>query len=149
MTLKDTSVDGEFLGFLLEEMCRIFLPRTQLLALECLSQSCHVDICKDSDSCSSSLWKALESTAARILSELRLFSAPDGTTECLSQATFDTVDRLSQLMISLCGIEEESKLKYFIAKATELASHTKSDRLKSTLDKVIEEIERHRQSFWV
>lgn len=67
MTLKDESLDGEFLVLFARGNVRIILPRTQLLTLERIAQSRHVDACKYSEFCGHILWKTLESTLFRVV----------------------------------------------------------------------------------
>eukprot|EP00977_Amphora_coffeiformis_P013565 scaffold3586_cov164-Amphora_coffeaeformis.AAC.16 len=143
MALKDDVVDCEFIGILLKEMCRFVLPRTLLAALECIAESRHAMMCKDSESSCLALLKALESTANAVISEALAWTSSDDAEKELISSVVVTVGRLGRLMISFSGIEEAPKLKTFLVVLAKLSSHSKFDQLKVSIRSIVQDIERH------
>jgi hypothetical protein len=146
MTLKADEVDCEFLGCLLKEMAKLSLPRTKLTVLERIAESLHVSTCKGSEDCHESLWAVVESTANAVLSEAFATMSSESIAEDVIGAIANTIRRLNQVMVLLCGVEQVPKLNHFVRILSKLYTLcSKSDQLKDCLHTALEDL-RHHQS---
>ena len=143
LALKGDTVDGEFLGWLLKEMSKVSLPRTKIFALQRIAESPHALACKESEKCHEVLWLVVESTANAILSEaFNLSSSRDSLDDTLAMAA-KTIRQLSRIMILLCGVEQEPKLKQLVGILTKLSSTSQCVPLNECVKTILEDIDRH------
>jgi hypothetical protein len=130
MSLKDTETDLAFVESLLQELIRLRLPRTLLLALECIR-----DFMRRGGTSAVlhelSTQSVLDTVGACIISEAKQLTADGGSHE---MDIIVTVERLYQIVFGLSlALNESDYLVKFLEFATKLSIDTEKSSLSSAL----------------